>query len=76
MTLRQARQAEGMTITKLAAGADMSASTVSMLETGRLNMRADEARRLADALGVEPGAVDELREAVGSDAGAGKNQAG
>ncbi|MAF09076.1 hypothetical protein CMK11_01390 [Candidatus Poribacteria bacterium] len=71
MNLRDTRRAAGLTITKLAAFADMAASTVWMIETGRLNMRADEARRLAGALGIEANAVDELRRALATEVSSG-----
>lgn len=53
--IRQLREEQGLSQTKLAATADISAATLSQFETGRKTPSLGSLLRLADALGVEPG---------------------
>ena len=54
-TIRSKREAAGLTITELAARAQMSLSKVSRLENGILELKVRDLRVLARVLGCEPG---------------------
>jgi transcriptional regulator with XRE-family HTH domain len=53
-----------LTIRGLAQQAGVAPSTVYLIEAGRTVPRLSMVRRLATALGMEPAAVDEFRQAI------------
>jgi len=53
-----------LTIRELADRAGTSPSTIFLIEAGRTTPRASVIRRLADALNVEPHAVEEFHQAI------------
>jgi transcriptional regulator with XRE-family HTH domain len=63
-SLRQLRAERLLSIRELARLADVAPSTVFLVEAGRVTPRPGTARRLAAALDVAPGAVDEFRRAI------------
>ncbi len=65
MTLKDARKAVGITQTWLAGKAGVSPTLLGFAERGRYALGADQARRIADALGLSPTDVQELADAVG-----------
>jgi ribosome-binding protein aMBF1 (putative translation factor) len=64
MTLREARQAQGWSQTRLAAEAGVSVNLLCYSETGRFLLSGKQAGRLATALGIRPDDVDELQIAA------------
>ena len=64
--LKDVRRERGLSQGLLAAGAKMSASLLCYAEGGRFRLSAGQAKRIAAALGVEPGDVLELRDAIAS----------
>jgi len=56
-TLRQLREPQHLTQEGLAVAADMSPSTVYHTEAGKVRPRPSIVRRLARALGIEPGGI-------------------
>jgi transcriptional regulator with XRE-family HTH domain len=63
-SLRAVRAARLLSIRALAQQAGVAPSTVYLIEAGRTTPRFPVIRRLAAALGVEPGAIDEFRRAI------------
>jgi transcriptional regulator with XRE-family HTH domain len=57
-SLRTLRESRYLTQEQLAAAAEVSASTVHNAETGRTRPRPAILRRLARALGVDPGEIE------------------
>ena len=64
MTLREARQAAGISQGALAGRARVSPSLLSFAENGRFRLSRAQAVKLAGVLGVKVGDVSELAEAV------------
>jgi transcriptional regulator with XRE-family HTH domain len=62
-SLREIRAERLLSIRELARLADVAPITVLRIEAGRATPRPGTARRLAAALDVAPGAVDEFRRA-------------
>jgi len=63
-TLREARRAKGLSIIAVAGPARVSPTSVGLAERGRLLLSEEQARRIADALGVRVEDIDELAKAV------------
>jgi len=63
-TLREVRAERLMTMRDLATRAGLSLSSVYMVENGRTIPRLPAVRKLAAALGIDPGEVEELRRAM------------
>lgn len=63
MTLRELRLRRFMTLKDLAERAGVGVSTITAIESGRELPAMRTARKLADALEVEPGEIDEARAA-------------
>ncbi len=63
-SLRQIRLARQLTIRELAERADISPSTVYLLEGGRSRPSFRVIRKICTALAIAPEAVDEFREVV------------
>ncbi|MEA2526215.1 MAG: helix-turn-helix protein [Thermomicrobiales bacterium] len=63
-SLREVRESRGLSQVELAARASVGERTVQRTELGATRPSPRVARRLADALGVAPDAVRELRSAV------------
>lgn len=66
LTLREARQQRRMSQQALADRARVARVTVSQIELGKSGPRPHIARRLAEALDMEPGEITEFREAAES----------
>jgi transcriptional regulator with XRE-family HTH domain len=66
LTLREARQQRRMSQQALADRARVARVTVSQIELGKSGPRPHIARRLAEALEMEPGEITEFREAAES----------
>ena len=62
-SLRMLREQAGLTQSDLAKMAGVTTATVSYAETGRVDPKSDTVRRLAAALGVQPGALLDEPEA-------------
>lgn len=62
MKLRDARLARFLSHGALAAKSGVSAATIKKIEYGLQRPWLDTCRKLADALGVDPGYIDEFRE--------------
>ena len=62
--LRQTRVNRLLTIRELAQRAGVAPSTVYLIEAGRTQPSLRVIRQLATALGVEPQAIDEFRQAL------------
>ena len=62
--LRVMRVSRLLTIRELAKQAGVAASTIYLIETGRTTPRLSVVRRLAAALEVEPGDIDEFQHAI------------
>ena len=62
--LREVRAQRVLTIRALAAHAGVATRTVVEVEAGRVVPRFATVRKLSEALGVEPGEVDEFRAAI------------
>ena len=62
--LREVRAERLLTIRELAQRAGTAPSTIFLIETGRTTPRASVIRRLAEALNVEPHAVEEFHQAI------------
>jgi transcriptional regulator with XRE-family HTH domain len=63
-SLRAVRAERLLSIRALAQQAGVAPSTVYLIEAGRSVPRFSVMRRLADALGVEPAAIAEFRQAI------------
>jgi len=63
-TLRALRADRLLTIRVLAKQAGVAPSSIYLIEAGRVTPRLSTVRRLATALGVDPEAVDEFRQAI------------
>jgi transcriptional regulator with XRE-family HTH domain len=63
-SLRAIRAARLLSIRELAHRARVAPSTVYLIEAGRSTPRPRVIRQLAAALGLEPSAVDEFRQAM------------
>ena len=59
-TLRDSRLAAGMSQTQTAGAARINVATLSQIETGRLRASENQARKIAQALGVALGDVTEF----------------
>lgn len=66
LTLREARQQRRMSQQALADRARVARVTVSQIELGKSGPRPHIARRLAEALDMEPAEIAEFREAAES----------
>ena len=64
MNLRNVRQRAGLSQTELAARAGTTATYISWAENGRYVLSPGQAGRVANALGVQPQEVDELKSAT------------
>ncbi len=73
-TLKEARAARLLTVRGLAERAGVAPSTVYLVENGRSVPRFAVIRAIWDALGVEPGDIEEFAAAI-EDAGRGKEAA-
>lgn len=67
--LRDIRAERLLSIRELARLANVAMSTVYLIETGRSQPRLSVARRLAEALDVDPLLVEELRRTIRSHGG-------
>ena len=67
--LTRARRAADMTQTDLAAQVKISRSHLSQLETGAKRATANTLSLLEEALGLEAGALDELRDTTAAERG-------
>ena len=56
-SLRMLREAAGLTQQDLAKLTGLTTATISYAETGRVDPSLDTIKRLAEALGVQPGAL-------------------
>ena len=56
-SLRRLREAAGLTQQDLAKLTGLTTATISYAETGRVDPSLDTIKRLAEALGVQPGAL-------------------
>lgn len=63
MTAKQHRMAKGFSVRTLATAAKVSPQTVMSLEKGK-RIRPENARKIADALGIEPMDIREYRDSV------------
>ncbi len=63
-TLREARAARVMTIRELAEAAGVSTRTIVQVEAGQIVPRFATLKKIAAALGVEPGEVAEFAAAI------------
>lgn len=63
MTARQHRLANGFSIRELASRAEVSTQTIVSLEKGN-PIRPQNARKIAEALGIEPMQIREYRDIV------------
>lgn len=64
VALKQVRKEKKLTQTQLAGQSGVSPSLLSYCETGRFRLSPTQARRGAEALGVNPNDVEELRSVV------------
>lgn len=64
-TLRELRDGKYLSVRELAALAGVALSTLHLVETGRQRPHPRTARKIAAALGVEPGAIDEFNATIG-----------
>jgi transcriptional regulator with XRE-family HTH domain len=63
MTLKEARQQKGWTVTQLAQEASVSPSTVSAIESGSRKPTASTAMKISAALGVGMSEIEEFASA-------------
>lgn len=68
MTLKEARQQKGWTVTQLAREASVSPSTISAIESGSRKPTASTAMKISSALGV---GMSEIEEFASSTQGSG-----
>ena len=64
MTLKEYRQLHNITQGYLAGAAHVGPTAISYAEAGRYVMTREQARRIADFLGVDAMEIDELRAAM------------
>jgi len=64
LTLRELRADRLLTIRELAQQAGVAPSSIYLIETGRTTPHMTTIRRIARALGVDPQAVAEFRQAI------------
>ena len=74
VTLKEARAARLLTVRGLAERAGVAFSTVHLIENGKSVPRFAVIRKLSDALGVEPGEIEEFAAAI-TEAAEGKEAA-
>jgi DNA-binding XRE family transcriptional regulator len=63
-SLRDVRAEQLLSIRELSQRANVAPSTIYMIEVGRSVPRFSVARRIADALGVNPHTVEEFRRSI------------
>ncbi|MDP9373494.1 MAG: helix-turn-helix domain-containing protein [Chloroflexota bacterium] len=63
-TLRELRTAKVWSIRDLASRAGVSTATIVAIEHGKASLRFVTMRKIASALGVEPGEIDEFQTAI------------
>jgi transcriptional regulator with XRE-family HTH domain len=63
-TLRELRRAKGLSIIAVAGPARVSPTSIGLAERGRLLLSEEQARRVADALGVRVEDIEELAAAA------------
>jgi transcriptional regulator with XRE-family HTH domain len=67
MTLREARLRRLLTVRDLARQAGVATATITGIEHGRVRPQISTMRKLAGALGVEPGEIAEFARAIEAD---------